>query len=186
MRCKRSAAGLTRVSQACPTWSPARACAMASGAIACVFRIKSARVSDSNPPPFPMRYRHRDGPLRAWDGHRPLRPQRTLPGKRQLDAGKRPFKRAARRPGPDPYAQVATMRRRGALLRCDRGVALLWPKRGQSDLDIVFAHRRSCDAAGDLPGQLPLSTVVIQPMAPTTAIVSQQRQHLQGFPTVPR
>jgi hypothetical protein len=100
---------------------------------------------------------------------------------------RREVNRRPGRPGAaDPYAQGATMRRRGALRRCHRGIALLGPKRGQSDLDIVFAHKRSCDAAGDLPGQLPLSTVVIQPMAPTTAIVSQQRQHLQGFPTVPR
>ena len=49
----------------------------------------------------------------------------------------------------DPYAQVATMCRRGALRRCDPGGTRLWHKRGQSDLDIVFAHRRSCGAVGN-------------------------------------
>jgi hypothetical protein len=68
----------------------------------CVFGIKSARVSDSNLRPFPIRYRHRDGPLRDCDRNRLLRPQRTLPGKRQLDAAKRPFKCAARAPGSEP------------------------------------------------------------------------------------
>jgi hypothetical protein len=31
-----------------------------------------------------------------------MQTQRILPGKRQLDAGKRPLERAARRPGSDP------------------------------------------------------------------------------------
>jgi hypothetical protein len=75
----------------------------------CVFRIKSARVSDSNPRPFPIRYRHRDGPLRNCDRNRLLRLQRTLPGKRQLDAAKRPFKRAARAPGSDTEPTYAAL-----------------------------------------------------------------------------
>ena len=86
----------------------------------------------------------------------------------------------------DPYAQVATMCRRGALRSCDRGIARPVPKRGQPDLDIVFAHRRSCDAAGELHALLPLSTAAVDPVAPTTAIGSQQSQHLRGLPTVLR
>jgi hypothetical protein len=65
-------------------------------------KLTTAVYSGSKAPGFPIQTRHRDGPLRDCDGNRLPRPQRTLRGKRQLDAGKCPFKRAVRRSGSDP------------------------------------------------------------------------------------
>jgi hypothetical protein len=68
-----------------------------------------AAYSAPNPPPFPIRSRHRFRPMsatkmarRGGRRHRLLRNQRTLPAQRQFNATKRPFKRADRRPGSEP------------------------------------------------------------------------------------
>ena len=116
-------------------------------------------MATQTPRPFQIRSRRRFSPRSAtkiarW-GRAPLTSavEKQKDAERQVDATKRSFKREDRRPGSDPYAQVATMRRRGALRRCDRGIARPWLKRGQSDLGIVFAHGRSCDAVGNLRGR---------------------------------
>ena len=75
------------------------------------FRFKPATISDSIPPRLPTEVRHHDGPLEGEHGSRLVRNQRTLPGDRPVDEGKRPLKREDRRPGLDPLLPFRNLRR---------------------------------------------------------------------------